>query len=181
MTTAELKLFQKKGKKKLENKSGFSLIEVLITLVILSVGIAAVSTLMTTNIRNSIDNKNQVIASELAQEALELVKNLKDNNSSVFAVEVTDGVDYRIDNLSTYQNFKGSAGNDKELLLDSDGFYSHSGTTETGFHRKVEIDIDVSRTVRVDSYVSWNPTGSFSPCSLVNRCIKVQAILPDLN
>lgn len=186
MSIVKVNSLQKLSKKNSTTKSGFSLIEVLITLVILSVGITGVSTLMTGNIRNSVETKNQIIASELAQEGLELVKNLKDNNSLVFATEVADGSDYRIDGASSYSDFKSSpisfSGNiNKKLNLDGSGFYSHAAGKESGFYRKIEITITPSRTVEATAYVAWNPTGSFSPCIATKKCVSVQAVFPDLN
>lgn len=65
---------------RINNKKGFSLVEVLISLLILTLGIGAVSALMVQNIKTSETAKNQIIASELAQEGVELMRNYKDNS-----------------------------------------------------------------------------------------------------
>ncbi|MDO8529622.1 MAG: dockerin type I domain-containing protein [bacterium] len=59
---------------------GFSLIEVMIACFVLTVGILAMIDLMAISIRNSIGARDQIIASELAQEGMELVRNIRDNN-----------------------------------------------------------------------------------------------------
>lgn len=170
-----------------KNKAGFSLVEVLITLLVLSVGVAAVSALMAGNIKTSINSKNQIIASGLAQEGIELVRNLNDNNTT-FATQVADGADYRIDYLSDYATFKASnsAGSDKKLYLNG-GFYSHaSSTTTTKFFRKVRISTGADSNKVVTTFVIWNGTGFPSPftdtdCNIANKCVLMQSVLTKEN
>lgn len=69
------------GRDLVTTKRGFSLVEVLFSLLVLTLGIAGVLTLMTGNIKNAVDAKNQVIASQLAQEGYEMVRNLRDNTN----------------------------------------------------------------------------------------------------
>lgn len=178
-------------KTEIENKKGFSLVEVLFAILVLSVGIAAVAVLMTGNIKNSITAKNQIVASELAQEGLELVRNLKDNNPT-FTTDVVNGSDYSVDYKSDYTAFIASnvSTGEKELFSNG-GFFSHSGSTPTKFFRKIAVsiatDLDGKKTANVTSYVTWNGTG-FSAitgfpatCNIANQCVSVVSVLPDLN
>jgi len=185
---------KKSNKNKIGTKKGFSLIEVLFALFVLSVGIGAVLLLMSSNIKNSNIAKYQVIASELAQEGVELVKNLKDNRdgdvaSSKFTNDIS-GNDYRIDFDTTYDsggnNFKGSnsVGIDKRLNLSAGNFYVHSAGSPTRFFRKIAVsitqDANFKKTANITSYVSWNGADIPNPCTVANKCTTVVSVLPDL-
>lgn len=54
--------------------------EVVITLFVVTVGIIGVVMLISNSIVHSADSRNQIIATELAQEGLELMRNIRDNN-----------------------------------------------------------------------------------------------------
>lgn len=69
-----------KFKKFNQQNSGFTLIELLVSLAILSMGLAASLTLITQSLKASGYLKNQMIASYLAVEGIELVKNIRDGN-----------------------------------------------------------------------------------------------------
>lgn len=183
----------------MSTKQGFSLIEVLVTLMILSVGIVAISALMAGNIRTSVNAKNQIIASGLAQEGVELVKNLKDardnaGTSPTFSADIPIGNDYRIDYDSDYATFKSSnivSVAQKKLNSSSEGYFLHSGIVGTGgvtgtkFLRKVKISTTADGDKKVESVVSWNsasiPAGTVAdPCNVAKKCVSVQAVLPNI-
>ncbi|HBI33892.1 MAG TPA: hypothetical protein DEA43_02665 [Candidatus Moranbacteria bacterium] len=170
-------------------KQGFSLVEVLISLLVLSIGISSVLFLMTANTKNSINAKNQIIASGLAQEGIELVRNLKDNNPATFTTDITTQNDYRIDYTFSYDAFRNSnnASNaQKQLFLNGNGFYSHSngvGAISTKFYRKISVSIatvSLKKVATITSYVSWNDSGIPAVCNVANKCVSVVAVLPDL-
>lgn len=175
-------------------RRGFSLVEVLLTLMILSVGVSAVAVLMTSNIKNSISAKNQVIASELAQEGLELVTRLKSNQDKTATKFTADmpviGTDYRIDYNSNYGAFKSSNIPDdaqKRLNLSASSLFLHTATTPSKFYRKISVTIavdadplELKKNALVTSYVSWNGAGIPIPCNIATKCVAVSALLPDL-
>ena len=136
--------FASGGKYHKLQKRGFSLIEVLLSLVVLSFGITAVAVLMVNNIKNLQTSKNQIIALQLAQEGIELVRNLKDNNTAFISKPTApkvDGSDYSIDKDTSFGDFSSDA-DAKRLNLTVPPaaiFYTHSGTTATKFFRKIKI------------------------------------------
>lgn len=67
--------------KNISQNKGFSLVEVVIALFILSFGISVIILLATTNIRSTLDAKNELVAMGLAQEGMELIRNIKDNDA----------------------------------------------------------------------------------------------------
>lgn len=64
----------------MEKKSGFTLIEIVITVFLVSVGLVGVLAFFSSSLTSQFDAKNEVIAAGLAQEATELVRNIVDYN-----------------------------------------------------------------------------------------------------
>lgn len=60
--------------------AGFSLLETLVVMVLITVGLLAVLTLTVETLKSQQVNRNQLIARYLAQEGLELIKNVRDSN-----------------------------------------------------------------------------------------------------
>ena len=65
---------------KTETPAGFSLGEVLLAGFVLTVGLLSISALMAKSLKNSFENRDSIIAVELAQEGVELVRNVRDNS-----------------------------------------------------------------------------------------------------
>lgn len=153
-------------------KSGFSLVEVLVSLLILSFGIVGISALMVKNIKTSVDAKNQVIGSELAQEGIELVRNLKDNGTTL------SFGDYIVDK-SVSSSLTALTGSNSRLYS-KNGLYVHdsSSSVATKFYRKIVISIG-SDSIVIGSFVRWDSGGSFpTVCNLGNSCILTISVLP---
>jgi prepilin-type N-terminal cleavage/methylation domain-containing protein len=68
------------SKKQKNVRKGFSIVEVLLAAAVLTVGLAAALGLIASSIRDMAENRDAVIASELAQEGVELIRNVRDNN-----------------------------------------------------------------------------------------------------
>jgi type II secretory pathway pseudopilin PulG len=64
----------------INNKLGFSILEVVVAILIITIGMIGVSSLVIQNIQAQYINKNILVASGLAQEGLELVRNIRDLN-----------------------------------------------------------------------------------------------------
>ena len=166
-------------------RRGFSLIEVLVTLLVLTISITGVTFLMAKNIAGVQNAKNQIIASMLAQEGIELVRNLKDN-----AETINNCSNCRISMLSTTVE----SVSDKKLYL-SGNFYRHSGGgTSTKFYRRVDVNVagdatlnPSTRVITVTSYVTWNNKGfidelndPINNCTTANKCVSAVSVMPDL-
>lgn len=163
----------------MKNKAGFSLVEVLFALLVLSVGVSAVSVLMTSSIKNAIVAKNQVIASELAQEGVELVTNLKANDATFTSTGRYAAADnYRIDVTTPDTTSFAVVAPALQKLYLSSGIYSHVAGTATNFYRKIKIEKS-GTSVIATGYVTWNGTGVPTVCNIANKCVSVQAVLPD--
>lgn len=64
----------------LKDKAGFTLIEVITVLLVVSVGMIGVLSLIVQNIQSQSLNKNTLVAYQLAQEGVELIRQVRDTN-----------------------------------------------------------------------------------------------------
>ena len=135
-----------------KNGAGFTLLEVLVALSVLIMGLlASVSLLTKTSSLNTVIS-DRLIASHLAQEGIELVRNLIDNN--ILAGEIWNhglsAGDYQIDyNDNNLQNFT-----DTPLKFDG-SLYSYDSGQPTKFKRKIHIFYENNDEMVVQSIVTW--------------------------
>ncbi len=164
----------RKNFKKAKNNSGFSLAEVLVVLGIISTAMVGIFSLIIQNIQVQKVNKDFLVASMLAQEGLELVRNSRDENWLV-AGGTWDGIigqsnddfimDYDDNNIPNDVDGIANA----RLYKDASGFYSHDNTgTLTQFYRILEIDTGTNPDadgdgtidfIEVSSHVQWTING----------------------
>ena len=160
-------LDNKKNKKRRENKTkkngeGFTLVEVLVALFILSTGIVTGLAAVNQGLAATQIAKSKLIAANLAQEGIELVRNIRDTNwleqrdnpelpwddgLSIGDWEVT----YQSQNLESYQG--------RHLKIDANGFYNYTTGTDTKFQRKITIQKISDKQLRVISRVEWQEKG----------------------
>jgi Tfp pilus assembly protein PilV len=171
-----------------KTQQGFSLLETMIASFVLIVGITAVIELLGPVVQNSSQARDRIVAAELSQEGIELVKNQRDNNlindrdfyEGFSSGTGTSCLDYLSDTSS------GSAhgcSNDGQLYLSSE-WYRHGSGSTSPFLRKIRTQVS-GVTMMVTSYVIWGD-GSFpaslddpSSCTLENQCVFARAELTD--
>jgi prepilin-type N-terminal cleavage/methylation domain-containing protein len=142
------------------NKSGFTLVEVLISTLVLSIVITATSAILTINIINATEIKNSYIASGLAQEGMEIVRNIRDTGwfaGTPYDNSIPDG-SYRVQwNSSGLM----ALGANPPLLKDnSTGIYAYDSGTATLFKRTISVGTVASNVEKmVTVTVSWNERG----------------------
>lgn len=186
--------------KKQKNKKGFSLVEILLSVFLLSLGLTATAKLMLSGYKNSIDSRNAIVASELVQEGLEIVRNFRDNNIAIGRAAfngLTTNASYACPilgiNVATIANgsttsalMRCAAANDHRLYFQNGdggrGFsYSSAGAVNTVFKRKVTLDSGDPRRVR--SIVIWGNTtfasveADISTCTVKNKCVYADLLL----
>jgi len=66
--------------KKNSSQNGFSLIEIIFSIGIITTSVISLLLLFGYNVRSEADNKNKLVAVYLAQESIEIVRQLRDNN-----------------------------------------------------------------------------------------------------
>ena len=142
------------------NREGFTLIEALVAVLVLSIALTAILGLFTINISSANVVRNNYIASALVQEGMEVVRNLRDGDwhaSRPFGAfgagaVMADG-DYQVQwdstQLAPYA--------DSFIKMDSaTGIYSYNTGNDTLFKRKIQIFTVSATEKRVVVTVSWN-------------------------
>ncbi len=164
--------------KKIKNNRAFSLLEVTLAMGVLVIGILGVFSLVIQNAKVQTFNKQYLIASMLAQEGIEIVRNKRDSNWLDDDLDwyegITDGNNsFSVDYSDPY-NFDFSpndiSNSKAQLYLDANHFYTHisTGNVATSFYRLIEIHnfTDNSNpadgeedSFRVVSTVQWTGQG----------------------
>jgi type IV pilus modification protein PilV len=145
-----------------KDQKGFTLIEVLTAIFIITIGAGGVITLINQTVGFTQETSSKLIASYLAQEGIEIVKNIRDSNFlKVYKTgsgDWSDGLtgcssgcqgDYTSNDLSSYSGQK----------LKTDGsFYSYGSGEDTPFSRKITITSDANM-LKVVVEIFWQGKG----------------------
>lgn len=171
------------------HQKGFSFGETLLAVFVLSVGLLSVVKLFEVSINQSLVIRDAMIASELAQEGAELVRNVRDND---FAAGGTGFASFNstrrhcyiaVDNpnLNCYASQSGTL---RYNLTYSGGQYV-STTSASKYRRYLNIQYSSGSDAQaiVKSFVVWEEaslppsSGSTSNCSIQNKCVYTETIL----
>jgi len=156
------------SKQKSVPRRGFSLVETLVAVSILLIAVLAPMRIVAQSIKASVTSREQLIAVFLAQEGIEAMTRLRDNDYldggptwswySGLPGACTNGTgcDYDVDSDS----FTPCSGSNCLMYIDENGggnvFYSHdSGDTPTQFTRKIFVSEPTSGEAEITSTVSW--------------------------
>lgn len=184
----------------------FSIAEVVLAGFVLTTGIVAVMSLYTVSHRNALDTRNVIIASGLAQEGVEVARNIRDNNTAYRTKYWVTGDNCQASdtgNCDPFRYFPNGANSNCNVNYDSAGssafdcsspqiavtvnggfFHNRSGTA-TQFFRQIKIDHPGgSDSARVQSFVSWknpgtnlNGSGAVAWCTPYNQCVFTELYL----
>gem|GEM_PF-333468 len=149
--------------------TGFTVLEIIAVIFIASLGLIGVLALATQNIKVSSLNRNELIASQLAQEGLELVRNQRDKNwldGNDWKLGAGAGSDsdiyqdgtYAIDYNNGITNVTGIDSPDAVLKINN-GFYEHNSGTPTIFSRLITVIDNASDYMEIESNVRWSDRG----------------------
>ncbi len=134
-------------------QKGFTLVETLVTLVILTVALIPILNLSSGASRVSSDIQNNLVAAGLAQEGVEVIHAIRDTNwfnNQAFDSGLSDGV-YQVEwNSTTLLSLDSNP-----VLNLNNGRYTYSGGTPTKFTRTVTITKINTGELRVVSQVTW--------------------------
>ena len=182
---------QKMSKASSRTLKGFSLGEVILSVVVLTVGLLPILGSMNGAFSTSRDSQNTVIAAGLAQEGVELVVNVKDNGvltSNDAFIGFSGGnhtcrIDYDDAVLSAPATIDIECGNalSHDLTLNGSDFYVHAGVAGK-FKRKIFINHTGNKdngTASVVSAVYWGThvPNDKSTCTTANSCVYSEATL----
>jgi prepilin-type N-terminal cleavage/methylation domain-containing protein len=149
-------------------KDGFTLLEITVVVFVIVLGMTGVLSLVNQNIQVEYVNKNMVIASQLAQEGLELVRNKRDINwlneenweySSTIgsAFDIIQDGSYAIDYTGAINSAPNSVSDvGAKLYIDTSGFYASAVTdVPTMFSRLITVGNENAASTTVTCLVQW--------------------------
>jgi len=154
------------------SNNGFTIIETIIVIFVISMGLVGVLSLVVQNVQVEFINKNMLIASQLAQEGLELTRNVRDNNWLLednwkLGIDQDTNIvgdnDYSIYIDTSSNEIKildadGITDSEAKLFLDSNNFYVHSALgsgTSTMFSRLITVDENTDDYITISCIVEW--------------------------
>lgn len=153
-----MKIFSEK-----QNKNGFGIVEVIVSVGIIAIGIIPIVMLFNQNLKNEIGNKNILIATYLANESIEIIRQERDDNwsasngwmenistdGSKIIVGLNDN-DGNRDNIREGWEIIGSNNDRKKIYLANNSYVQHRGSgggnwntwgwKKTGFERYLTVN-----------------------------------------
>jgi len=162
-------MFILKKKKYCGNGEGFTMVELIITIALLSFGIIGVYSAFSSSIILNYNISSRFTAAYLAQEGLEIMRNMRDNNF-INKVAWSSGLticssgcqaDYKTGTSAQTAINQLQAYNPNNFLkLNSDGFYGYDTGTNTKFKRKIIITQPSGTDIfKVNVLVFWDYNG----------------------
>lgn len=151
-----------------KNKAGFTIIELVIAIAILSSGIIGVYGAFYSITKLTSSASLRLTASYLAQEGLEIARNIRDdnfiNNASWSAglENCSQGcqADYKTGTTAQISANQLQDYDDNNFLkLNADGFYGYDSGVSTPFKRKITITQVSADMLKVGMSVMWNYDG----------------------
>lgn len=168
---------------------GFTLIELLITITVITIGIAGAFLAVQQGISTVDYSRSRLTAAFLAQEAVEIIKNIRDTNLLQKTVAWNQGLDPGI-NPKEYE-VEYSDVQDEDVLLSEpacspscdfdnlnylkktdDGFYNYTLGDDTRYKRKVQIEKIDSEHLTVTITVYWKTRKGHRELQLIQEMYK---------
>lgn len=184
-----------------KQKKAFSTGEVILAMFVLSVGLLATMALVSKSLKHSFISRDIIIASELAQEGIELVRNVRDNdfargnngfgsfdkNLPYCRIDYDDSSS-SLDCKNASQSPGNPSGESRYALQYQGGMYAHTGGTRERFSRALYIDYDDSGSATdahalVRSFVYWGDaspppnSGDSDGCTQSRSCVFTELYL----
>lgn len=156
----------------LSKRAGFTIVEVLVAIFIITIGVIGVIKIIPQIISNTSLNSSNLTAAYLVQEGFEIVRNIRDSNwLEQRTVQATDWDEGLADCLNGCEaDYTVLAAQDPvlnsysgiNLKINSDGFYNYALGSDSRFKRKITIIRDGTDILNVSILISWDKGGSFS-------------------
>lgn len=154
-------------------RKGFTLIEVLAAMFIMMMGVLGIFGLITRTVVFNSSVNSQLVGSYLAQEGLEIVRNMRDANFLKIHKGVggiwTDGIiacvpPYNppcvVNREADYTETSLNVSQDRFLKINSEGFYNYTAGDDTIFKRNISITQSSGDVLGVSVDVSWQDKGN---------------------
>ncbi len=150
------------------NKNAFTLLETIIAIFVLTVGLIAVMSLAHRAIFAAQIASSRLVAGYLAQEGVEIVRNIRDSNW--LAQRGNPALPWD-ENLAAgnweadFDDFTLTSFQDRNLKIDG-GFYNYSSGENTKFKRKITIARPTQDVIEVFVQITWQERGSSQTLTL---------------
>ncbi len=134
------------------NKKGFTLVETMVALAVLTIAIIPVLYLSNSSVNVAYDIRDDLIGSGLAQEGIEVIRGIRDTdffNAQAFGWNLLPGtyqVEWNSTSLSAYTGSPLNLNNNQ---------YTYTGGTPTKFTRSITITKISNDELKIVSQVSW--------------------------
>lgn len=148
-------------------EAGFSILEVVISLTIVSLSLIGIMELATKNLQVQYNNRGAIVASQLALECTELVRNMRDanweKNEPAFDSGLAPGnysLDYR--GAGSMTAVTGIDDEASRLKIDAAGFYTNDAAAAilTPYYRYAKITKPDDEHLSVTCEISWQEKGT---------------------
>lgn len=167
------------------------MLEVVLSLFVLSVGMVTIVEVLSQSLKYSYSTRDTIIATELAQEGVELMRNERDNDFVALHNGFTSFTDphCHIDwNDGSLTCWSSQGANSRYYLQYVGGRYGHSNTTQERYSRYINIQLSgsgVDERARVRSFVFWGAftigsipaDGNPTNCSASTTCVYTEIFL----
>jgi len=143
--------------KKTKLNKGFTLIESMIAITLIVSGITGLLVLVNRSMGFAMLAFNQLTSANLAQEGIELVRNIRDNNwmnNKNWLTGLEDGT-YQISYIDNELN----AYIEQPLFFDEITGYNYTEGDPTFYYRKIELTLINPNELRVKSIITWSAKG----------------------
>ncbi|OHA26373.1 MAG: hypothetical protein A3C06_01580 [Candidatus Taylorbacteria bacterium RIFCSPHIGHO2_02_FULL_46_13] len=164
--------------------AGFTLVETLLAIAILSMAIVAPLGIASSGITAATTGKDRLIAIELAQDAIETIRNIRDQNR-LRGDSWLSGLDECVspkfcvvDSLPSFgnNNIIKSSGKGALRIQKDDGLYGYqpgNGWSDSPFSRSVVVtEISANKEIRVVATVTWKTIFTTKSVVLVSHLMK---------
>lgn len=154
--------------KRIGPQTGFTMVELIIAIIILSFGIISVYSAFSNMIMLSYNVSSRLTAVYLAKEGMEIVRNIRDDNfvnnknwdKDIKSCDKGCQADYKAGTLAETSLNKLQQYDDNNFLsIDSDGFYSYGSGSATRFKRKITTTNEGKDALKFNVQVFWDYSG----------------------
>lgn len=144
--------------------------ELIIAIAVITTALLALVALLAFSVSGIKLGENKLIATNLAQEGIEIVRNIRDSNWLSYkrtAENWTDGLgqgQWRVQ----YDQLGLLPYGAQNLKINSNGFYQYDSGANTPFYRKITIAQPEDNQIKVTSEITWQEKGR-------NQVIRVES------
>lgn len=146
-----------------KKEKGFTLLEMLISIMVITIGVLGIYSAVFKYIKNTQQERENLVASYLCQEGIEIVKNIRDTNWVESATTWSDGLTSCSSGCEADYNGILTAWSSpgRYLYIDnSTGLYKYvaspvTGDIKTSYTRKIDIVPNGTDELDITVYVYW--------------------------